>query len=542
MSSKVIFRDTWLQNPDLQPWLARKQGDPTKAYCKVCKRDVGAEISTLKRHKKAKVHINNMGKFQEQFVSDLATPVNAVSGVALATILLCCFIAEHNLPFSIAESLVALNKKIFPDSAIAQAMFMGRTKCSETIKTLGKVANNEIVQKVRVNKFSVIVDETTHISTTKCFTILVKFYDREANVIRTGMLDMVDVYSGDSSTSGSTGSNLYSIIMNCLDSNAIPIDNFVGFAADGASNIMGDYNSVCSRLKIDATGITIFKCICHSIHLCASEAAKTLPRQLEDLIRNIYSYFSHSAKRLNEFKDFQVFCQAKPHKLLHVSQTRWLSFHQAVARVLEQWRPLTVYFTSKALEERLLSVQTISDKLNDHSVLCYFNFLDYILPKFNELNVLFQRKTPTIHLLHAHITKLYKTLLLMFVNPEYVKRVPLEDIDPCNEAYYLPPNQIYLGSSVHALFQRDDICHRSAMILDIKIRCRQVLITMCIEIKKRFPLNNPLWKLAYFLHPKVVLDPSARTQMPSLLELVNQVSRIFHGDTSKLDDEWRDIP
>lgn len=181
-----------------------------------------------------------------------------------------------------------------------------------------------------------------------------------------------------------------------------------------------------SRLTEVLPGITIFQCICHSIHLCASEAAKTLPRRCEDLIRDIYSYFSYSAKRKSEFKEFQVFCDLKPHKLLHTFQTRWLSLHQAVSRVLEQWRPLTLYFSSRVIEERLVSVQQIADRLNDPAVLCYFSFLDYVLPKFNKLNLLFQSTNPTIHLLHESLTDLYLSLLTAFCFPSLTKTLSIK--------------------------------------------------------------------------------------------------------------------
>ena len=62
-----------------------------------------------------------------------------------------------------------------------------------------------------------------------------------------------------------------------LETNRISLENLIGFASDGASNITGIYNSVVSRLTVDAPGITVLKCICHSAHLCTSQAAKTLP-------------------------------------------------------------------------------------------------------------------------------------------------------------------------------------------------------------------------------------------------------------------------
>ena len=71
----------------------------------------------------------------------------------------------------------------------------------------------------------------------------------------------------------------------------IPFENLVGFAADTTSNMFGEHNSVVSRLRENFPNITIIKCICHSIHLCASEAAKTLPKKTEDIVRNIYSFF-----------------------------------------------------------------------------------------------------------------------------------------------------------------------------------------------------------------------------------------------------------
>lgn len=151
----------------------------------------------------------------------------------------------------------------------------------------------------------------------------------------TGMFQLIDTHDPNQVVTGSTGHSLYLTLMNTFRSHHIPLDNFIGFAADGASNIMGEHNSLCSRLRETLPGITIMKYICHSIHLCASEAAKTLPRHCEDLIRNIYTFFSHSSKRKMELKEFQEFCVTKPHKMFHACQTRWLSLHQAVHRLLE---------------------------------------------------------------------------------------------------------------------------------------------------------------------------------------------------------------
>ncbi|KAJ8918500.1 hypothetical protein NQ315_015205 [Exocentrus adspersus] len=101
------------------------------------------------------------------------------------------------------------------------------------------------------------------------------------------------------------------------------------------------------------------------MHLCASHAAEKLPGAIEDLARDIYAYFKNSSKRLLELKEFQQFLKIKPHKILKVSQTRWLSLQAVVDRILEQWEPLKLLFTRAALEDNLQSAKTILNALRN---------------------------------------------------------------------------------------------------------------------------------------------------------------------------------
>ncbi|KAI4454123.1 hat family dimerization domaincontaining protein-related [Holotrichia oblita] len=108
----------------------------------------------------------------------------------------------------------------------------------------------------------------------------------------------------------------------------VPFKNVLGFASDGCNTMMGRRSSVSARMYADYPGLHIHKC--HSLHLVASEACKMLPRRCEDLCRDIHNYFKASAKRKSELKEFQIFCELDPHKMLRPSQTRWLSLAQAV--------------------------------------------------------------------------------------------------------------------------------------------------------------------------------------------------------------------
>lgn len=99
----------------------------------------------------------------------------------------------------------------------------------------------------------------------------------------------------------------------------------LGFAADNATVMMGHLTGLKARFKEILPNIVIIGCTCHSLHLCASYAAKKLPTAIEQFIRDIYSYLSNSAKRLKELEECQIFANEKPTKLLYPGQTRWLS-------------------------------------------------------------------------------------------------------------------------------------------------------------------------------------------------------------------------
>lgn len=105
----------------------------------------------------------------------------------------------------------------------------------------------------------------------------------------------------------------------------------------------------------------------------------------------------------------------EPHKILKPSQTRWLSLERVVQRILEQWEPLKSFFDAQWLEHRLNASENIHISLNDPSVKIFFNFLQWVLPKFTSANALYQSEKVLITTLHERMSSLYKDLLLSFM-------------------------------------------------------------------------------------------------------------------------------
>lgn len=189
---------------------------------------------------------------------------------------------------------------------------------------------------MKKSKFSLIIDETTDISTSKCLAVVVRFFDPVCRKVRDRFLALIPFVKFDAFS-------IFTLIKDFLSNAGIPMANLIGFASDNASVMMGRKGGVRSHFETENAHLYVMGCNCHSLHLCSSAACKVLPSNLEQLTRNIGSYFAHSSKRLLDFEKLQELFNTKPHKLLKTSSTRWLALGNVVDRISEQWKPLKLF-------------------------------------------------------------------------------------------------------------------------------------------------------------------------------------------------------
>ncbi|CAH0552720.1 unnamed protein product [Brassicogethes aeneus] len=373
---KQKFRREWLKNPDYQAWL-RPVEDNYKAKCVLCSKEFVSELSNVKKHLTSNNHkkLSNI-KQSTSSLYNFASSSNSTTddvNVKEAEIMLSAFFAEHNISFRVMDHLTPLLQKMFPDSKIAIKLALKRTKTKNIItNVIGDSYKDNLTNILKQRKFSVLIDESTDIAVTKTACIVVKYFDPNENRVCTSLWEYIPTFEENKDSRGQgTAEHLYNLVINTFVQRKVPLCNIVGFASDGCNMMMGRYNSVASRFREQCPGIVIFKCICHSLHICCSQACKNLPRTCEDLARNVYTFFNASSKRQFEYKEFQKFAEVEIHKILHPSQTRWLSLGQVVTRILEQWPALQLFFNKKYLEERLLAAEQIHSSLNDPFIKMY---------------------------------------------------------------------------------------------------------------------------------------------------------------------------
>ena len=250
--------------------------------------------------------------------------------VLRAEMKMAAFLVEHHLPFQAMDHLSDLITDIFPDSEIAGQFQSKHTKSRAIVKhVLADHFRAQLYDNLKKTFFSIIIDETTDISSEKLLAIVVRFFCAKEKRVKSQFLKLLEVAESDADT-------LVRALTSFFNKNQIPLSNIIGYASDTTNVMFGQHHSVITLLKGIIPHFYTMKCLCHSAHLCASHACERLPRSIEDLVCEIYSHFSHSAKRLAEYKRFQAFTNTEPHKLLKPAQTHWLSLEQCINRMLEQ--------------------------------------------------------------------------------------------------------------------------------------------------------------------------------------------------------------
>ncbi|CAH1371494.1 unnamed protein product, partial [Tenebrio molitor] len=369
---KQKFKEQWKEEYD---FIDIRQND-CATICKVCNIVLRGGSFHIKRHASSKLHIEkyNALKTTPKIKSILTPKVTLNEQIKKAEIRIVTFLCENDLPLSLADNLTELIKEeVFKNPEVVKSMRLKRTKATDiTNNLLGPIAKKDVGDRLKKEKFSIIVDETTDIATKKSLVINCRFYNQDQRKIKDHFAELVEVEN-------CSAESLFSAVKAFLDKNQVPYNNVVGFGSDNANVMMGEFNSVQQKLTEICPGIVVRGCGCHSLHLVASHAAKKLPNVIEQFVRDVYNHFSNSPKRMGELYQCQVFAEEKPTKMLKPSQTRWLSLKEVCTRVLEHWNSLTLHFQATVSENNLPSAKAILNALNNPVYKLYLQFLKFNL-------------------------------------------------------------------------------------------------------------------------------------------------------------------
>lgn len=153
---------------------------------------------------------------------------------------------------------------------------------------------------------------------------------------------------------------------------------------DNAAVNTGLNNGVCELLRKDfeLPNLIMVRCVCHSIQLAVSHSVgETLPRNIDYMVRETYSWFGHSSKRQMLYKTLYETLNdgRRPFQIPRVCDTRWISLEPAVTRILAQWEELRMHFDLARSSEKCYSAEMLFNMYSDPINKLYMHFLRPLL-------------------------------------------------------------------------------------------------------------------------------------------------------------------
>ena len=514
-------------DPELKEWLISDPKDKYVAMCKVCDTKFrNSNKTALLVHKESQKHQKNFSA-KKLLLTPSDRPQDKVSK---AELLLTAFMAEHQVPFRQADHLVETIKKMFPDSTTAQSMSLKRTKVSYLLQQgIAREERLAVANICKKQQFSLIIDESTDVSVSQILAVVVRYFDENQRESTDALLDTIEV-------DDATGVGLYNAVKQLLSERGIPLTNIIAFASDNCSTMMGAHSGFQAQLKKDVPAVFVLGCICHSFALCANHAASKLPSWLEAFLKDVCCYFSRSSKRQHEFQLIQNVVGAPAHRMLKLSQTRWLSRGEVIARVLEQWNALTLFFQSQSSTDKVDGAAHIYNTMMTPGTRHMLLFLNYVLAKVDAMNVEFQSEQFRLSKVFTTISCEYRSILGMFIKDDVIGLVKLSDIDPANPSLYKPCKELHVGGRCEAMLLKQSLGEKEQRF---RLDCLAFLVELCQQMKKRFPFqDDSVLAQLCILDPKVAT--STERQVKSIAYLaVKFPSLVEEEHLDELQDQWR---
>uniref|UniRef100_A0A3Q3B518 HAT C-terminal dimerisation domain-containing protein n=1 Tax=Kryptolebias marmoratus TaxID=37003 RepID=A0A3Q3B518_KRYMA len=329
-----------------------------------------------------------------------------------------CFIAA-------LDEVVTDNKMKEQVLASVKSIPMSDTSTGRRMDVLASEVFETLLTRLRKAKvMSLAVDESTDISDTAQFCLIVRFFDGDC--FREDLLGLIPL---EGHTSAAI---IFQKIVDFFKDNGLDLDHVNMLVTDGAPTMAGKVNGLSARLSAVAPRMKSLHCLIHQSVLCAKLSGE-LKNTMDSVMSIINFIRSTSSLQHRLFRRLLADMSAEHQDLLLHNNVRWLSKGNALRRVCEL-REEIVRFLSESKQNR---ASTFLSQMLDDGFVSEMCFLSDIFHHLNDLNLGLQGQNKTVVDLVEKLRAFQRKLVLF-------------SSDLCDKLLHFPTLSKLMKSSAHA--------------------------------------------------------------------------------------------
>ena len=200
------------------------------------------------------------------------------------------FMAENNLPFTMAPKLCSFVQKLARDRKAVDNLKMSRTTAAyQTEFGVAKTMEEDIISDLSSSFFSLNIDEATSKTFHRVLSILVSYYSTSQQEVVLKHLASVSLIKVNSEST-------FQAIDDVFTRKGIPWKNLVSVLMDSCAVMRGSKSGVEVRLRMKAPHLVdVNGDSCHHAHNAAKKYCSHFNNDIEHLFRDIHNDLKYSA-------------------------------------------------------------------------------------------------------------------------------------------------------------------------------------------------------------------------------------------------------
>ena len=429
---------------------------------------------------------------------------------------------------------------MFPDSKIAANFKLSCTSASYMIADgMSKYFTQLIVKDLVKSKlpFCIHFDETTSTQVKKQMDLTLRYWSPTHEEV--WITYYTSLFFGHAE-----GEKVAVKMYEQLVSDGIPVAKLVTLVRDGpnvSKTIFRKMDELTRHDNPEFTGLVdLGSCSIHTIHNAFGKGLEKCGKEIEQLCMDLHALFKYSAARREDFREVQIEMDLDLTNFLQHTVVRWLSIGPAVKRILEQWEAVTQFVTDLAKDPkklpRSINFKRVHMMLNAKEKMVtrvLLEFLNDVIPVFEQFLLLFQRASPVIHIMYGSMCDILVRLLRRFMKGRAVEKrygSDLTSIECQDVKLQLPDKSIVIGKGAReALVKLTSEQQRQALL-----GIRSFMCTTATELQQKLPLKNELLRQLGCTNP---LKRKKESTVSSIERLTTVLQPAI--STSEVIDEWK---